>query len=390
MRTKTSRVYLDNATTTRTDPLVLEEMYHCEGRNWGVPAQAHSLGREARKALNNARERIARCLGAGEEEIVFTSGATEANNLALLGVARALNHRGNHIITSRVEHPSVLLTCKALEKQGFIVTYLPVSAEGLIDPDDIARSIKDETILISIMLAEGETGAVQPVRDIAGIANSREIVFHTDAAQAVGKIPVSARDLEVGLLSISAHKFHGPKGVGALYIRSGTRVAPLLFGGSEQTGLRPGTVNVASCIGMAKALELATGNLQSDMSRVASLRNRLLQGIASFAGSSNVRPNGPADDNARLPGSLSLQFEGIEAEALLLNLDMVGVCVGAGNPCVSGALEPSHALLAMGLSPLEAIRSVRFTIARDSTSEEIDLTVERLRTAVSQLRSVPV
>lgn len=389
---KTNGIYLDNAITTRIDPLVLEEMSRFERENWGVSTQAHSAGREAKKALNRSRECIARCLSVEEKDIVFTSGATEANNLALSGVARALRQRGNHIITSRVEHSSVLLACRALEKQGFAVTYLPVSREGLIDPDDVARSIRDETILISVIFAEGETGAVQPIRDIADIANSREIMFHTDAAQAVGKVPVDPTDLGVNLLSLSAHKFHGPKGIGALYVREGTRVAPLLYGNSEQgiSQLRPGAINIANCHGMAKALELATRDLQGDMSRVTSLRNRLFQDILSLAGKENVRLNGPADNGRRLPGSLCLRFEGLEAEALLLNLDMVGIYIGTGSPCISGALEPSSALLAMGLSPPEALCSVRFTLSRNSTLEEVGLVAEGLRVVVNQLRSVSV
>jgi len=389
---KTNDIYLDNAITTRIDPLALEEMSRFERENWGVSTQAHSIGREARKALNRSRERLARCLDVEEKEIVFTSGATEANNLALLGVARALRQRGNHIITSRVEHSSVLLACRALEKQGFAVTYLPVNGEGLIDPDDVVRSIRDETILISVIFAEGETGAVQPIRDIADIATSREITFHTDAAQAVGKIPVTPTNLGVNLLSLSAHKFHGPKGIGALYVRAGTRVTPLLYGSSEQvvSQLRPGAINIANSIGMAKALELATHDLLGDMSRVTSLRNRLFQGILSFAGKEHVRLNGPTDNRLRLPGSLCLRFEGLEAEALLLNLDMAGIYIGAGNPCASGALEPSSALLAMGLSPSEALCSVRFTFTRNSALEEVDLTTERLGVVVNQLRSISV
>ncbi len=406
MSSKTRHIYLDNGATTRIDPLVSEEMSAFEGGEQarGVPAQTHSCGRAARKALNASRERIARCLGTGrdvdEREIVFTSGATEANNLALMGAAQALRHRGNHIITSSVEHPSVLLTCKALERQGFVVTYIPVNHKCIIDPADVAGAIRDETILISIILADSETGAIQPIQDVADAAKSRDIPFHTDAAQAVGKIPVRPVDLGVDLLSLSAHKFHGPKGVGALYIRSGTRVTPLTHGSPDEAALRPGTLNVANCVGMARALELATGNLEEDVSRVASLRDRLRRGLVSDPCGATL--NGPADDRDRLPGTLSLRFDGnglgagidvnvnIEAESLLLNLDMAGVYVGAGSPCASGALEPSHVLRAMGLSPVEAGSSITFSIARDTTPEEIDIAVEKLGKVTSQLRSVLV
>ncbi|MHC4358782.1 MAG: cysteine desulfurase family protein [Planctomycetota bacterium] len=368
----------------------------------GVPAQAHSRGRAARKALNASRDRIARCLGLGggghadvdEKEIVFTGGATEANNLALMGAAQALRRRGNHIITSSIEHPSVLLTCKALERQGFAVTYVPVNNEGIVDPANVAGAIRDNTILISIILADSEVGAIQPIRDIAEVARSREIPFHTDAAQAAGKIPVHSDDLGVDMLSLSAHKFHGPKGVGVLYVRSGTRITPLMHGGPDETTLRPGTLNIANCGGMAKALELATDNLEEDILRMASLRDRLRDGLTSEP--CCAMPNGPADDRDKLPGTLNLRFEGgearvgLEAESLLLNLDMAGVCVGAGNPCASGALEPSYVLRAMGLSLAETSSSIRFCVARDTTPAEIDAAIERLGTVTLQLRSVPV
>ena len=406
MSPKTSQIYLDNGTTTRIDPLVSGEMsaFERDGLGLGVPAQAHSRGRAARKALNASRERIARCLGIGgggdtdvdEKEIVFTSGATEANNLALMGAAQALRRRGNHIIISGIEHPSVLLTCKALERQGFAVTYVPVNNEGIVDPADGAGAIRDNTILISIILADSEVGAIQPIRDIADVARAREIPFHTDAAQAAGKIPVHPADLGVDMLSLSAHKFHGPKGVGVLYVRSGTRITPSMHGGPDETTLRPGTLNVANCVGMAKALELATDDLAGDIRRVASLRDRLRDGLTSEP--CCATPNGPADDRDRLPGALNLRFEGgragvgieIEAESLILNLDLAGVCVGAGNPCASGAQEPSYVLRAMGLSPAEANSSVRFCVARDTTPAEIDAVVERLCTVTLQLRSVPV
>ncbi|MCP4363888.1 MAG: cysteine desulfurase [Planctomycetes bacterium] len=413
MNPKTSPIYLDNGTTTRIDPLVSGEMsaFEREGLTLGVPAQAHSCGRAARKALNASRDRIARCLGFGgrgdtdagvdvdvdEKEIVFTSGATEANNLALIGAAQALRRRGNHIITSSIEHPSVLLTCRALERQGFAVTYVPVNNAGMVDPADVAEAIRDNTILISIILADSEVGAIQPIRDIADVARSREIPFHTDAAQAAGKIPVHPADLGVDMLSLSAHKFHGPKGIGVLYVRSGTRITPSMHGGPDETALRPGTLNIANCVGMAKALELATDNLKEDTCRMASLRDRLRDGLTSEP--CCATPNGPADDRDRLPGTLNLRFEGkeggeagvgIEAESLILNLDMVGVCVGAGNPCASGSLEPSYVLRAMGLSPAEASSSIRFCVARDTTPAEIDTAIERLGTVTLQLRSVPV
>lgn len=376
------KVYLDNSTTTRMDPLVLEEMLPFLQEDWGSSTdQAHWLGRQAKKAVDRARERIAHLLGTGEEELIFTSGGTEANNLALLGVARAYKRQGNHIITSRVEHPSVLLACKALELEGFQVTYLPVTQEGLVEPAELAATIRDETILVSIIFAEAETGAIQPIHELSRIAQSRGVVFHTDASQVVGKLAIFLAGSAIDLLSLSAHKFHGPKGIGALFARSGTRLRPILYGVPEVASLRPGTENVAAIVGLARAFELAIERMPHDMPRIASLRDLLYEGIAAVT---EVSLNGPPGN--RLHGCLNLCFRGLPGESLLYSLDLQGVALGAGSPCASGALEPSYILLAQGLSPEAARSSLRFSLARENTREEIGYVVEQVSLVVQHLK----
>lgn len=382
-----NRIYLDNSTTTRLDPLVLEEMLPLFQRGWGSSAQIHSFGREARNALEKARGWIVRALGTNimAEEILFTSGGTEANNLALLGVARSLGHKGS-IITSLVEHPSVLETCKALITEGHEVVFVPVSREGLVDPEDVKRAITKKTFLISILLAEGETGAIQPIEEIALIAKERDILFHTDACQAAGKVSLPLEGPGIDLLSLSAHKFHGPIGIGALFVRKGTRIKPVLFGGLEERGLRPGTISPALAVGMARALELAEEKREAGAKRLQLLEEQLLSGIKGVF--KDVRLNGPA--TPRLPGHMSLCFPGLEAEALLLSLDLEGVSVGAGRPCASGAVEASSVLLAMGLSREEALSSLHFSLARFNTSEDVARTVEVFSKVVSRILAASV
>ncbi|MDO8136605.1 MAG: cysteine desulfurase family protein [Candidatus Brocadiales bacterium] len=375
------KVYLDNSTTTRMDPLVLEEMLPFLQEDWGSTDQTHWLGRQAKKAVDCARERIAHLLGIREEELIFTSGGTEANNLAILGVARAYRHRGNHIITSKVEHPSVLLACKALELEDFQVTYLPVTQEGLVEPVELEAAMQDKTILVSIIYAEAETGAVQPIHELSRIARSRGVLFHTDASLAVGKLKVSLAGSAIDLLSLSAHKFHGPKGVGALFVRSGTRLRPILFGVPEAAFLRPGTENIAAIVGLARALELAIERMPYDMPRIAALRDMLYEGITAVT---EVSRNGPTGN--RLHGCLNLRFHGLPGESLLYSLDLLGVALGAGNPCVSGAIEPSYVLLAQGLSPEEARSSLRFFLARENSQDEISYVVEQLARVVQRLK----
>ncbi len=384
-----NRIYLDNRTTTQLDPQVLEEMSPLLQRGWGISTQIHSFGREAKKALEEARGRIVQTLGIMQEELIFTSGGTEANNLAILGVARNLGYKG-HIITSQIEHPSILETCKALQSEGHDVTFIPVSKEGLLDPDGIKKAITKKTFLISAVLAEGETGAIQPVEEVALLAKERGILFHTDACQAMGKVKLPLEGPSIDLLSLSAHKFHGPKGVGALFVRMGTRIKPILFGGSEERGLRPGTVSPALAVGMARAAELAEEQRSTAVPRVRLLEEQLLEGIRGVF--EEVRLNGPAyipagnDSRHRLPGHLSLTFPGLEAEALLLSLDLEGIAVDAGRPCDSGAMEVSPVLLALGLSREEALSSLHISLSRFTTSDEVARAVGVLSTVISRMR----
>lgn len=358
-------------------------------KGWGSSTQIHAFGRGARKALEEARGRIVQMLGVLPEEITFTSGGTEANNLAILGTARSLGYKG-HVITSQIEHPSVLETCKALQAEGHDVTFIPVDREGLLDPEGVKKAVTKKTFLISILFAEGETGAVQPVEEVALVARERGILFHTDACQVVGKARLPLEGPGIDLLSISAHKFHGPMGVGALFVRTGTRLKPISFGGPEERGLRPGAVSPALAVGMAGALELAEEQRNTGIARIQLLEEQLLAGIKGvFTG---VQLNGPArtPDRGgpcrRLPGHLSLCFPGLEAESLQLNLDLAGIAVGAGNPCASGAVEASSVLLAMGLSREAALSSLRFSLSRFNTPEDIACTVKVLATVIPRMR----
>ncbi len=380
-----NRIYLDNSTTTRLDPLVLEEMMPLLQEGWGSTAQIHSFGREARKALEGARGRIVQTLGVMPEETIFTCGGTEANNLALLGVARSLGYKG-HVITSQVEHPSVLETVKALQTEGHDVTLVPVGREGLVAPEDVKKAITKKTFLISILFAEGETGAIQPIEEIASLARERGILFYTDACLAVGKVRLPLEGPGIDLLSVSAHKFHGPMGVGALFVRAGTRLKPVLFGGAEEHGLRPGPISPALVVGMARALELAEEQLNTGIPKLRLLEGQLLSGIKEVLGGALL--NGPS--LARLPGHLSLCFPGLEAEPLLLSLDLEGIAVGAGNPCASGAVEAAATLLAMGLSRELALSSLRFSLSRFNTSDEVVRTVKALSAVTARMRTVCV
>jgi cysteine desulfurase len=371
-----NKVYLNNIATTRLDPLVLEEMLPLLQEGWGSSTQIHSFGRGAKKVLEEARSRVARILGTMPEEIIFTSGGTEANNLALLGVARGLGYKGR-IITSQVEHPSVLETCKALQAEGHEVVFVPVSSEGLVDPEAVRKAMIKKTLLVSILSAEGETGAIQPIGEISMLARERGILFHTDACQVMGKVASSLKGPGIDLLSLSAHKFHGPMGIGALFVRVGTRLSPFMYGGLEERGIRPGTISPALAVGMAKAAELAEEYRKTGIKGLRLLEERLLSGIKEVFKA--VGFNGP--NKNRLPGHMSLSFPGLEAEALLLSLDLEGIAVGAGRACASGAVETSSVLLAMGLSREEALSSLHFSLSRFSTMEDVD----RLLRALSKI-----
>ncbi len=378
------RVYMDHAATTPMHPEVVTAMSEAMAGVFGNPSSLHAWGREARKALEEAREKVAVLIGAEPGEIVFTGGGTEADNLAIKGVARANRDRGRHIITSAVEHHAVLHACGDLEKEGFRVTYLPVDGQGRVSLDALTEALSDETLLVSIMAANNEVGTLQPIAQIARLAHERGAYVHTDAVQAVGQIPVDVREWDVDLLSLTGHKFYGPKGVGALYVRRRTRVLPVISGGGQERGLRSGTQNVPGAVGLGKAAELAQAELAGRAQHAAGLRQRLWDGIQRRV--PEVVLNGHPSE--RLPGNLSLSIPGVEGESLLLNLDHRGVAVSAGSACAAGSLEPSHVLQAMGLPRETAIGSLRLSLGRDNTEEDVDYVIDHVASAVEKLRSL--
>lgn len=379
------RIYLDHAATTPLDPRVLEAMLPYFTEFFGNPSSIHSYGRDTRKVIEEARGTIAREIGAAEpREIIFTGSGSESDNLALRGIASAYRSRGNHIITSAIEHHAVYDTCKALEKQGFEVTLIPVNSVGLVDPDDVIKALTERTILVSIMHANNEVGTIQPIAAIGRLLKERKVLFHTDAVQTVGAIPVNVNELSVDLLSMAAHKFYGPKGVGALYVRKGVKLDPLIYGGAQERNRRAGTENIAGIVGMAKALSLANANLEEDQKRITALRDYLIDSVLNNF--EYVRLNG--DRNARLPGNVNFSFEFIEGESLLLNLDLKGIAASSGSACTSGSLEPSHVLLAMGICHEIAHGSLRLTLGKSTTKEEIDYLLGVLPEIVAKLRAM--
>ena len=378
------KIYLDYNATTPVREEVLELMFDIYRGDAANPSSIHFLGRQARKFVDEGREKVAAAIGAEPSEIVFTGGGTEADNMAIQGTAFALREKGSHIITQATEHHAVLNTCEFLEKHGFKVTYLPVDREGLVDPAEVEKAIGAETILITIMTANNETGVIQPIEEIGEIARSRKVVFHTDAIQALGKIPFSVNDLKVDLLSLSAHKVYGPKGVGALYIRKGTRLQPLAYGGHHEKGKRPGTENVAGIAGFGLACELASQELEAAALRLSMLRDRLCNEIAGNI--SRVKLNGSR--LLRLPNTLNLSFEFIEGEGILLGLELEGIATASGSACTSGTLAPSHVLSAMGVPAALAQGSIRFSLGRENTVEDIDYTAKALVPIVQRLRAL--
>lgn len=378
------QVYLDNAATTPMHPQVVEAMARAMATTFGNPSSVHAFGQAARRALEEGREQVAALLGAEPGEVVFTGGGTEADNLAILGVARANAERGRHIITSMVEHHAVLHACQALEKDGFRVTYLPVDAFGAVRPEDLERALTDDTILVTIMAANNEVGTLQPIAEIARLAHKRNAYVHTDAVQAVGQIPVNVQEWDVDLLSLTGHKFYGPKGVGALYVRRRTRILPALHGGGQERGLRSGTQNVPGVVGLAKAAELVRAELPQRAEHARTLRRRLWEGIQQ--GVPDVSLNGHPE--LRLPGNLSLNVHGVEGETLLLNLDRKGIALSAGSACTAGALEPSHVLKAMGVPVAVAMGALRFSLGCGNTEEDVNYVLEQLPPAVVKLRSL--
>ena len=374
-------IYLDNAATTAVRPEVLSKMlpFFCDRA--GNPSSIHAAGREARKAVENARRQVATALHAEAREIYFTAGGSESDNWAIRCATAETGKK--HVITSAVEHHAVLHSCRALERDGFRVTYLPVDENGLVSPDDVRRALTDDTALISIMTANNEVGTLEPVREIGQIAREAGVLFHTDAVQASGAVPIDVNDWNADLLSLSGHKFHGPKGVGALYIRKGTRIHNLIEGGAQERGLRAGTENVPGIVGMGDALSLAAAELPEYTARVTTLRDRLIHGVLSAV--PDARLNG--HPTLRLPGNVNFSFPGVEGESLLMRLDLAGIACSSGSACTSGSLEPSHVLSAMGLSPDMARSSLRFSLGRDNTAEEIDRVLAVLPPIVEDLRA---
>lgn len=378
------RIYLDYAATTPVEEEVIKAMLPYFKEKFGNASTFYSYGQEARKAIEDARSLIADFVGAKPEEIVFTSGGTESNNYALKGVAYANQEKGNHIIATSIEHHSVSEPCKFLEKQGFKVSYLKVDKYGMVDPEDVKKEITDKTILISIMHANNEIGTIEPIKEIAKIAHERGIIFHTDAVQTFCHIPVNVDELGVDLLSVSAHKLYGPKGVGALYIRKGTKITSFLHGGDQERRRRASTENVPGIVGFAKAVAIAKEKMAEESEKLTKLRDKLISGILNKIDA--VRLNG--HPTQRLPNNVNISIEYIEGESMILNLDMEGIACSTGSACSSSSLEPSHVLLAIGLSHELAHGSLRFTLGRDTTESDIDYVLEVLPRIVKKLREM--
>jgi cysteine desulfurase len=376
------RIYLDHNASTPAHPDVVAAMLPYFGERFGNASSIHGFGREARDAVDAAREEIARFLAVTPEELVFTSGGTESDNLAIKGVAHAYG-RG-HLITSQVEHHAVLRACQALERAGLAVTYLPVDGDGLVDPDDVRRAIRPDTLLVSMMYANSEVGTVMPIPEIGRIAAERDIPFHVDAVQAFGKIPLSVKDEHVSLLSCSAHKIYGPKGVGGLYVRKGTRMVSVQHGGDHERRRRAGTENVPAIVGFGRAVALRARDLGEEAMRVRGLRDRLWEGVRARV--SEVRLNG--HPVRRLPGTLNVSFRGVEAESLILALDLKGIGASAGSACTSGSLEPSYVLTAMGVPVEWALGALRLSLGRSTTADEVDCVIDELAAAVGRVRAL--
>ena len=378
------RIYLDYAATTPTHPEVVRAMLPHFTDTFGNPSSIYSYGQEAKGAVEEARVKVASLISARDEEIVFTSGGTEADNFALKGVAFANESRGNHIVTSSIEHHAVIETCKFLERRGFSVTYLPVDEYGLVDPDDVKGAITDKTVLISIMHANNEMGTMEPITEIGRIAREAGVYFHTDAVQTVGHIPVDVNALGVDLLSMSAHKLCGPKGVGALYIRKGTKLLPFIHGGEQERRRRASTENVPGIVGFGKAAELAQQEIGGEVERLTYLRDQLINGLLERI--DHVRLNG--HPVTRLPNNVNISVDFVEGESMLLNLDLEGICASSGSACSSSSLEPSHVLLAMGLPHEQAHGSLRFSLGKWTTEEEIERVLDVLPGIVAKLRAM--
>ena len=381
---KIPRIYLDYAATTPTDPEVIKAMEPYFFSVFGNAASAHSFGQEAKKSLEDSRQTLANFLGAKPEEIFFTSGGTESNNHAIFGIAHVLCGKGKHLIISKVEHHSVIDAARHLEKEGYQISYMGVDKDGLINPDDVRRAITEKTILISIMHANNEIGTIQPLAEIGKIAKTKGIYFHADCVQTVGHLPVDVNALNVDLLSLSAHKFYGPKGVGALYIRKGTKISPLLIGGGQERGMRASTVNLAGIVGLAKAIEICREKMNEENKIQTVFRDKIVREIQSRI--EDCFLNGHSTQ--RLANNVHFSFKNVNGESLLMSLDMIGIAASMGAACTSGALEPSHVLRAIGVSDKLALGSLRVTLGRWTTNSDVDYFLENLLVIVKRLRSL--
>ncbi|MDV2482174.1 cysteine desulfurase NifS [Methanoculleus sp. Wushi-C6] len=377
-------IYMDHAATTPVRPEVVEEMLPCFLERFGNPSSIYALAREAQVTMERARGRVAAAIGASTDEIFFTSGGTEADNWAIKGVAAANRKKGDHIVTSAIEHHAVLHPCQALEKQGYRVTYLPVDEFGRVEPASVEEAITEKTVLVSVMAANNEIGTIQPVRAIAGVTHDHGILFHTDAVQAIGAIPIDVDALGIDLLSLSAHKFGGPKGTGALYIRRGTRVKPLMDGGAQERGRRAGTENVPGIVGMGKAIDLAVAEMPQKSAWLAAMRDRLIRGILDSI--PDTRLNGHPTE--RLANNVNMAFRYVEGESILLSLDALGIAGSTGSACTSASLEPSHVLTACGLPPEHAHGSLRLTLGSRNTDEDVDYVLSALPRVIERLREM--
>jgi len=378
-----NRIYLDHAATTPMRREVIEAMQPYLSQYFGNPSSLHHFGKEAANAINDAREKVAQILSARPDEIVFVSGGTESDNLAVLGVAYANRDRGKHIITTQIEHYAVLEPCRFLEREGWRVTYLPVDRSGMVDPEDVREAITDETVLISVMHANNEIGTIQPLKEIGAIAKERGVCFHTDAVQTFSHIPIQVDEIHADLLSFSGHKFYGPKGVGGLYVRKGTAIAPHLHGGYQEFRLRAGTENVAGIVGVGKAVQLATLEMDAQTAYITALRDRLVKSLLEIEG---IRLNGSPIH--RLPNNINITVELVDGEAMLINLDFKGIAVSTGSSCTAAGKGPSHVLTAIGLSYEEARSALRITLGKDNTEREIEYFLEVFKDMLSNLRKM--
>lgn len=380
------RIYLDNSATTYTDKDVLEKMLPYFSEVYGNGSSQHFFGRDALVAIDEAREKVAKAIGAKPTEIYFTSGGTESDNWAIKGAARALRAKGNHIITTVIEHPAVIQTCKSLEREGFEVTYLPVDEEGFVTAKQVENAITDKTVLITVMTANNEVGTIEPMREIGAVAKAHKILFHTDAVQAVGNVPIDVVKDNIDMLSMSAHKFYGPKGIGVLYKRNGVRIERFMDGGEQERNMRASTLNTPGIVGMGAAIEKAVADMDKNNTHIAKLRDRFVGEVMKNI--PDVRFNGTKDMNRRLASNANFSFEYIEGESILMSLDLAGIAVSSGSACSSGSLEPSYVLLSLGV-PIElAHGSIRFSFGKSNTEEEVEYTLKKLYEVVARLREM--